>query len=203
MNGATAFFDSLYVSNDRFLWNSWPLKIRLLQCYVVLWILWISSINRLAIPKYKYIANNHKDIHKQFGLYFDHDLKEFSQKNIKVKRNIQPKYLKLSWKQIHTFFENLNNPKDIHNQFGHYFDHDLKGFLLLLLIQKCIKVKTVGPNWLHKIFHSQQGVVTSLRRLAHWRENVIYDSFVKLSGSYCDILRSLLAIICAINNVSS
>ena len=43
MNGAKTFFDSLYLNNC-FLWNSWPLKIRLLQCYVMLWIHNIDAI---------------------------------------------------------------------------------------------------------------------------------------------------------------
>ena len=37
MNGAKTFFDSWYL-NNRFLRSSRPLKIRLLQWYVVLWI---------------------------------------------------------------------------------------------------------------------------------------------------------------------
>ena len=41
--GAKTFFDSLY-PNDSFLRNSGPLKIRLLQCYVVLWIHNIDAI---------------------------------------------------------------------------------------------------------------------------------------------------------------
>ena len=38
MNGAKAFFDSWHL-NDQPFRNSGPLKIRLLQCYVVLWII--------------------------------------------------------------------------------------------------------------------------------------------------------------------
>ena len=37
LNVATTFCKIFY-QNYRFLWNSWPLKISLLQCYEVLWI---------------------------------------------------------------------------------------------------------------------------------------------------------------------
>ena len=42
-----AFFDSLYLNNC-FLWDSGSLKIRLLQCYVVLWIHNIDTICMLG-----------------------------------------------------------------------------------------------------------------------------------------------------------
>ena len=47
MKGAKTFFDSWYL-NNRFLRNSGPLKIRLLQCYVVLW---IHNIDVICISK--------------------------------------------------------------------------------------------------------------------------------------------------------
>ena len=43
MNGATTFFYTWYLYNQ-FLRNSGPLKIRLLQCYVVIWIHNIDAI---------------------------------------------------------------------------------------------------------------------------------------------------------------
>ena len=45
MNGARTFFDSRYLNNRyRFLRNNGPLKIRLPQCYVVLWTHNINAI---------------------------------------------------------------------------------------------------------------------------------------------------------------
>ena len=48
MNGAKTLFDSWYLNNC-FLRSSGPLKIRLLQCYVVLWIHNIDAICTLGL----------------------------------------------------------------------------------------------------------------------------------------------------------
>ena len=68
MNGVKTFFDSSYL-NHRFLRSSGPLKIRLLQCYVVLSIYNIDAIC-MHSSIYQVYHSNHQNYFTDLNLNY-------------------------------------------------------------------------------------------------------------------------------------